>query len=197
VCVLFNLAKEYHEKLEKGSESKKNSKTSDALCRSTIVTACYVIEAYLNGIAFDYYWANSSQLSDKKKILLTEWDHVEGRSRHISLREKALQYPRIIMGANHPPLQESNCPELAFVLERAKLMRDSIVHATPKLDFNTFEAEKEREIYAIELKDVELTINNCIVLIEKFEMAIRNNTDRLWWLHHPESNGYFSESVFS
>ena len=46
------------------------------------------------------------------------------------------------------------------------------------------------------IEDTEAIVDNAIELVKKIEMAVRNNYDRLWWIHSRGSNGFFSEEVF-
>lgn len=192
MCNLFNLAKNIYAKLEFKNEYKKEIKTYHSLSRATIVTSFNFLEAYLNGIAYDYYYINHHNLDDKTKMILTEYDHLHNKQKFISLREKILQYPKIIIGSAHPPLQESNCKELAYVLENAKIMRDSIVHASaiPGTE------KKEDKLFHIDFNDTENIVDNIIILIKKIEQTIEGNLDYLFWLYERNSNGLFPEEVF-
>ena len=100
----------------------------------------------------------------------------------ISFRDKAIKYPKIILGTEHPPLQESNCPELEFVLTKAKIFRDSIVHASPSFHISDFVPKKENILYELTIEDVEAIVDNTIELVKKIEIIICNNHDRL--RHH-------------
>ena len=196
MCALFNLIKQHSELLSGPNVLKKHNKAVSALYRSTVTTAFHFVEAYLNGIAFEHYFLNESSLDDKTKILLTEWDHLRKREAFQSLKEKALKYPRIAKGAEHPLLQENNCPELSLILGEAKLLRDSIVHASPKYNLETFEAEKEIQFFSIDLYRVESIVDASIGLVRKLEIAIWGNDKRLSWLHCRGVDGSFSDAVF-
>ena len=130
---IFNLMKEHELRLNHEKDPLKAHKILGALSRGTVASAFYFVESYLNGIAFDHYVLHEATLSPKDKEALLEWDSANSRAKYLSLREKFLQYPRIILGATHPPLDESNCPELAFIVEKSKSLRDAIVHAAPLL----------------------------------------------------------------
>lgn len=196
ICALFNLCLDYKSKVTSKSP-KVFIKTTDALFRATVTATYFFVEAYLNGIAFDFYIRKENQLDEKTKSLLTEWDFKNGREKYISLREKCLQYPKIITGAAHPPLQESNCPELDYFLKKAKFLRDSIVHASPKQDMQTYDPVKEKVFYDSNSDELEMIIDNSILLVERIEGIIRGDLKCLWWLAHRDNNGYFSEHVFN
>ena len=194
---LFNLSKEHHTKLDRLNDSKRLFKTSYALCLATITSAFYFVEAYLNGIAFDYYIANEAKLDDQTKMILTEWNPTMNRPRYLTLRDKALQYPRIILGSINPPLQESNCPELAFIIGRATFLRNAVVHASPKLNLETFVIEKQQVLSNIDFGEVERIVDNAATLVRKLETAVRGDDKRLFWLHERGPDGFFPEAVFN
>src|ERR1017187_7134630 len=128
MAATFNLCKERRLGFDRDRDSKKTGKTLDALYRATVTTAFYFVESYLNGLAFDYFVKNEKRLTADDKQLLTEWDITRNRAKHLSLREKALKYSRMILVAEYPPLQENNCSELAFISGKAKELRDAIAH---------------------------------------------------------------------
>ena len=47
------------------------------------------------------------------------------RAKAISFKDKLIKYPRIILGVQHSPLQPNNCPEMGFIIGKAKIVRDS------------------------------------------------------------------------
>lgn len=196
MCALFNLLKKYQSEKQKADASKKDIKTYNALQKSTVVFAFFFVESYLNGIAFDFYSKNEDVLDYKTKALLTEWDSEKNRRLNLSLKEKILKYPRIIKGLEHPPVQESNSIEFDFIVNTAKLFRDSIVHASPKFDLEKYDPVKEKLFFDMTIDDVEQTVDYSIRLVERIEKEISGTTDRLWWLCKRGRNGAFPESAF-
>jgi hypothetical protein len=196
MCALFNIAKKSHTEYKTEKGTKTPMKTYSALLRATTTTAFYFIEAYLNGIAFDYYYSNQDKLDNKTKSILTEWDYTRDRQKFLSFKDKALKYFKIILGTKHPPLQESNCPELEFILSKGKELRDSIVHASPKFSISDFDPKKEKALFGQTFEDTEAIVDNAIELVKKIEIIISNNYDRLWWIHSRGSDGFFPEEVF-
>ena len=172
-------------------------KESNGLKHACVTAAFYFAEAYLNGIAFDFYVDNEKSLSEKEVELLTEWDARKKRPRHLGLRDKFLQYSRIITKSQQPPLREDNCPELEFFLTRAKLLRDSVVHASPKLEPDLFEPIKEKSFHNPQMTACEEVVDKTIVLVRKVEVTVRGNDGRLDWLKDRGAEGFFDESVFS
>ncbi len=195
MCALFNLAREYLKK-ENTNSPKKIVKTGRAFLHSTVTTAYYFVEAYLNGIAFDYYIKNKDKLDEEFKSLLTEWDYRTNRPKYIPFRDKLVKYPRTILGVQHSPLQPNNCPEMEFIATKAKIVRDSIVHSSPALDLEAIEAPKEKEFFQINMADAEEIVDNSISLVKKIEIAISGNDKRLFWLRERGVDGFFPDDVF-
>lgn len=194
-CALFNLAKEHSEKRRGAAVPKKVNKTRDALYHATVTTAYYFVEAYLNGLAYDHFYKHENTLDDDTKARLRDWD--ETRKRPIlSLRHKALQYPKIVTASRHPPLQESNCPELAYMIGRGKEIRDALVHQSPWPDARTGNLQKTHVLVTLGEREVAEVVDNAIGLIRKIEIAVRGNDIQLFWLFDRGPDGFFPESVF-
>ena len=192
----FNLAKEHQIRIDQ-EDPLKAHKMLGALCRGTVAAAFYFVESYLNGIAFDYYMLHESSLGQQAKGTLLEWDFGKNRAKHLSLRDKILQYPKLILGKTDPPLQESNCPEMAFIIEKSKILRDAIVHAAPRLksDFPT-SPDKRQQVYLIGFNDAEATMDNAVGLVRKIETAIHGNDRRLSWLYERTPDSFFPDAAF-
>ena len=194
---IFNLMKEHELRLNHEKDPLKAHKILGALSRGTVASAFYFVESYLNGIAFDHYVLHEATLSPKEKEALLEWDSANSRAKYLSLREKFLQYPRIILGATHPPLDESNCPELAFIVEKSKSLRDAIVHAAPRLKSDPSGTDKRQVVYLIGFKDAEITVDNAIRLVRRIESVVRGSQRRLSWLCDRAPDGFFPEVAFA
>jgi hypothetical protein len=195
MACMFNLTKEHQLALDQEKGSLKAHKTLKALCRGTVASAFYFLESYLNGIAFDHYVTHESALDQKAREVLLEWDYKGNRARHLSIRDKALQYPRIILGLGAPPLNESNCPELDFITKNAKMLRDAIVHAAPR-KYDPSLTDKRQALYGIGVNEVEATVDNVVRLVRRIETLVRGNQRRLWWLYDRSSDGCFRDATF-
>ncbi len=196
MCGLFNLAKDYHERGGSKSEIKVFHKTTLAIFRATVVTAFHFVEAYLNGLGFGFFAANRASIDQGTASILLDWDFEKDKPKYLSLRDKALQFPRIILGLKHPPLQESNCRELKYILEKAKQMRDAITHVSPRREFEFVESTQTSLFYGIAFEDVQTIVDYSIELVKKFEKRVYPNENRLFWLFNRSSSGYFPEEVF-
>ncbi len=65
-------------KLKVGEErrdlDKINFKLQSALLRATVLAVFHFVEAYLNGLAFDYYILKEKDVSEETKTLLFDWN---------------------------------------------------------------------------------------------------------------------------
>ncbi len=162
-------------------------------CKLTAIT---FVEAYLNGIAADHYFANADQLSESTKGLLLDWDFLKGRPKFLSTRDKILQYQRIILNCEHAQLQESNFPELAHVVTAAKSLRDALVHPAPDTH-QELAISKQHEFIALKPDAARTTIDNAISLVQQLTRVLYGNQNRLFWLIGRGSNGIFPSATFA
>jgi hypothetical protein len=196
LCALFNQAVEFDCRVNNQGNDKKIFKTRNSLLRATVLTAFHFVEAYLNGLAFDYYVSSKRTINEETESILSDWDPKRNKPRYLSLRDKVLQYPKIILGLEHPPLREDNCPELRYVVEHAKIMRDRFTHVSPKREFEHAKTLEQIEVYEISLPDVKQTVDSCIGLVRKVEKEIYGDARRLFWLHDRSPDGAFPDKVF-
>jgi hypothetical protein len=104
---------------------------------------------------------------------------------------------RLIAGLEHPPLQESNCPEMNFVLEKSKSFRDAIAHASPWSNIGDPKSDdKLSQLFQIHYEDAEHTVDNVLKLVRKIDRHVSPETTRLFWLRERADDGYFPASVF-
>ncbi len=176
-------------------EDKHAFKKEMALYRAAVSSAFYMVEAFCNGIAFEVLMIRRSELTDRELQLVTEWDATHNRPKYLSIRDKLLQYPRLLLRATSPPLQENNCPELSFFLSSAKKLRDSIVHASPGNSSNSFAADKWQTFERIKRDECANVIDSAISVVDQVATSIERR-DALFWLQRRQADGTFSESVF-
>lgn len=196
MCALFNCALEMQPTPQAIAGRKRAGKRVNALIRAAISTAIYFLAAYLNGIAIDFYVDNHKRLDDRDKTLLLEQDLAKKRRVTVGLRDKILQYPRIILSLKDPPLNETNCPEIAFVLSTAKQLRDAVAHASSITEPGTLISEKEFWIVHPDLEQLKQIVDNTIALVRKIETITRGTDKRLFWLHGRGADGAFDAKVF-
>lgn len=216
MCAHVNHGLQLVERAEMGTANKVEIKGLAAFRRAAVTSAFYLVEAYLNSIAFDHVVRNEGSLSVAELDKLTEWDSRSARGKLVSFRDKLLMYPRIILGAPSPIFQENNCEEVSFLLTEAKHFRDAIVHANPRPGRDSFDFEKEARFWQIGeatqfwyyrgsdvagLQPSDSTlwlqiVDNAISLIRKVEAKIHPGSRRLFWLESRTGSGPFRESVF-
>jgi len=197
MCCLFNLAAEARDKLAlaSGIRSKMEIKACEALRRGTVTNAFYFIEAYLNGMAFDYLVTHQDSIDNKTYQILSEWDTTKNCQRYLSMHEKALQFPRIVLGEKHSPLQETNCPELRYLLSKVKLLRDAIAHPSP-VRHPTMDTEKEQRVFEVSHEEVEKIVDSSISYVQQLDKLIHGDSTQVDWLHPRNTNGIFPAAAF-
>jgi hypothetical protein len=93
-----------------------------ALKRAAARALFALLEGYLNGMAVNIQWTTDlDQLPAAHREMILEQDD-NGRQKFKRFRDKALQYPKIAIGRQHPPIPENN-PHLSVVLARARVAR--------------------------------------------------------------------------
>ena len=170
-----------------------------ASLRAAVTSAFFMLEAYLNSIAFDHLVLNGEQVSEKNHILLSEWEYSEkdgGRQRFVSFRNKLLQYPRIILGQEHPPLQETNCEPMRIVLEHARDLRDAVVHPNSRIHPVDDVPDKEIAFMSMDRSVAEEVVDSAIELVAAVETTIHGSEERLFWLARRGTEGTFAPEVF-
>lgn len=165
----------------------KERKTYYALCRSTVTAAVYFVEAYLNGLAFDYSTDHSTSLTEEEKGILSDFDFSKNRSRYLSLRDKFIKYQRIILQETHAPLQPNNFQPLKRLLEISESIRSPLAHPAP---------HKEIEIYWVKIETASDAVDSAIASVIRLESLIRGDLRRVLWLLKRSDGGEFSEKVF-
>lgn len=178
-------------------DGRKRIKRQAASLRGAVASAFFMVEAYLNSVAFDCVMKHWDELTERERALLTERDvKDESRFKAVSFRDKLLQYPRVYLRAEHPPLQESNCPSMAFVLSEAMLLRDAIVHANPRLDTDSALSAREMAFVSLDLERCKAVVDAAVDLVLSLEAAIHGNIDRFGWMHRRGDSGLFPDEAF-
>lgn len=174
----FSLAKSTEERLSKyiaykHSELKKDREQLVELlrdhgvaCRSCFLACFYFIEAYLNGIAWE--WIESQpdleKLSNRKRSMILDTNQV-------ALKDKITKYPEIITGRS---LWADNDPNLDTFLSDLKPFRDSLAHPSPFAVPEKFGGyDKLAKCYDLKLKDTKQMVSLTYSLVSKIQRHIR------------------------
>ena len=154
------------------------------------------IEAYLNGLAVDYFIEHMDSLSPEERSILRDWDEGRNRPRYLSLRDKLIQYQRILKRSQHAYLQESNCLEIARFLQTVDLIRNPLAHPSPHFNPGTGRPDKELALYSVRLETACDAADCAVSLVRKLDEIICGHNNRIPWLLSRGSDGCFSPEAF-
>lgn len=179
-------------------EADLNVKRNDFYSRTALLSAFYFVEAYLNGVAYDFYYKNKGHLSSQDQDLLLEWDSQRNRRWLVSLERKINEYPKIILKCQHPPLTVTNSKNLNILLGDAKDMRDSVVHQSSKeIDIGKV-PDKVKAFLGIRFGKVTPIVDAAVGFVKEMNDCLGSHGLLLEWLHprQPES-GKFPPEAFA
>ena len=149
--------------------------------RSVILNCFNLIEAYLNGLAWDYIQKNGlSNLSKRKVKLLQD-------TFSVSIRDKLLKYPEIVTGK---PLWSEEDPAINDFITKLKPYRDSLVHPSP---FSTPEKfggyDKLQQFYRVDY-DTSIAATDLVVkLIQRIHLHVYSEkSTKPKWMQELVSN---------
>jgi len=196
MCALYNMARQQDADVEarwrKRELDRQPWKYLHALSRGAISTAFYFVEAYLNGLAFNHLVAHGHRADEKTKTTLAEWDEPKQKRCVISFGRKLQEYPQLVMGRDDPSLTPDRCPEIKFLLETHKKVRDAIAHASPVPDpkkGETLWSAKEVLVFNPDIRTVEEIVDNAVNVVRIIETAVHGHTRRLHWLRDRDASG--------
>lgn len=112
----------HSEILKKQIDIGKQIKLKKFASRTVLISSFNLLEAYLNGLAWDYLQKTpASSLSVIKTKLLND-------SSSVTIRDKILKYPKIVAGKE---VWENEPKEINDFIDIIKPLRDSLVHPSP------------------------------------------------------------------
>jgi hypothetical protein len=194
MAVLWNAYKDAAVNLGRTSETVAEAKRRQALLRSTVKAMFNLVEGYINGLGCDVLLIRDVPDGERKK--LAETDPATGKSSPLSLRDKLLQYPKIAKRTKHPPLTESDCAELAFILDAERTFRHALIHPTPRLAARHHPVPRELVFLQLAPQDVELLIDSAIGLINKIAASVGPEYgDPSLWVFQRQDDGRFPEDT--
>jgi hypothetical protein len=196
MCFAYNHAVDAAKSSSSGSSANVEKKSRDFYVRTAVLSAFYFVEAYLNGIAFDFTLRCRSDLPQEVQDELYEYDSKNKREKWLSLRRKMLQYPKIILDLRDPPLVETNCEEMRTLLAEAKTFRDSIVHQSPRPDFESEEFTKLWAFGKLRLADASRIVDAAVTYVNRVNAMLGDQGADLTWLYKRDETGRFPEKAF-
>lgn len=139
--------------------------------RSAVIACFNLMEAYLNGLAWDFLRSRKTDsLSNRQRKLLDD-------SASTSIRDKLSKYPEIIAGTT---LWENQDKEFSGFIDIVKPFRDSLVHPSP---FNAPEKfggyDKLRLLYRIDCETAQMAVSLTACLIQRIHRHIKGNSKPL------------------
>lgn len=175
--------------------SKEKKKQLSSLSRATVKAVFGFLEGYLNSLALDILITHN--LTPEQETLLTEWDSERDRGKFLKLRDKLLQYPKLATGVEHPPIAESNCPELERIVELEAKIRHSLIHPTPQIVGRFPDIHRVQIYMNIEVNEVRELCDSTIALVRRIDTEINGMFGDIGlWLFDRGEDGYFPDNVF-
>lgn len=130
--------------------------------RRFVLLACFnLVEAYINGVAWDFCQTNDiAAISDRRRAILTEAE------RPVGIVDKLVKVPAIVADSKHGPLHATREPLKSFI-DVIKPYRDSVVHASPfavPLKFGGY--DKLLHLYNLTVKTAVQAVETTIALLK-------------------------------
>ncbi len=128
------------------------------------------LEAYINGVAFACFQGFHSELALADHDFLAEWDSSKRRGRFVSFERKVTDYPAICARYVNRNVNLKDHPSTLFLLGEGKLLRDSLTHPSPYINFETGDLGKIARLITINTDQVlRLITAACeyVLLVEK------------------------------
>jgi hypothetical protein len=197
MCFSYNSTISLEPEIGKRPVDKSKVKAHAFYRRSAFLSSFYFIEAYLNGMAYDFVLREGQTISKEELDFLREWDSKRNREKWVKFRDKLLQYPKIILRSQHPPLTETNCPDMQVVVSEAKEVRDSLVHWSPRP--NEVSGQTVKTGWVLDIKTEKLTqvVDAAVSLVRRLNGELGKHGQDLHWLHARDSSGVFPKESFS
>lgn len=189
MCFAYNQALDLKDK-----STKPQVKAHTFYIRTAIISAFNFVECYLNGVAFTFITTSRRTVSQAERDLLLEWDSKNNRQRYVKFREKAVQYPKVLLNRTKPPFTESTCPSLDTLMGRIKL-RDAVVHSSPRPIGD--EVPKMRDLIEIELNDATKVVDAAVEFVKLLDWELHRGKYDNTWLLRRSVGGHFPPDSFT
>lgn len=161
-----------HRKLEANINHIASLMRQEKFSSRSIVLSCFnLIEAYLNGLAWDYLEKTDlRKLSNTKQKLLKDTNQTP-------IRDKLRKYPAVIAGKE---LWEDNDQLLESFIDTIKPFRDSLVHPSPfsaPLNFGGY--DKLRLFYRVDYDTALMSVDIVVKIIKRIHAHVYSSETTL------------------
>jgi hypothetical protein len=153
----------------------------------TCILSCFnLIEAYINGLAWDYVHTHDiSNFLQKNRDVLTESE------RPVNIVTRLIRIPALVTGRNAGPLHQTRDPLKSFI-EIVKPYRDAIVHASPFAAPEQFGGyDKLSKIYDLDLTTVRTAVDVTVALIKEIHRFVDGGSEMPPWFLERTDEGQF------
>lgn len=159
---------------------------SEANQRASVLSCFNLIEAYINGLAWDYVHAHdASGLSKDNRNVLTESE------RPVNIIDKLVKIPRLVAERDMGTLHQTRDPLKSFI-EVVKPYRDAIVHASPFAAPEKFGGyDKLRKLYDLNLPTVRRAVDITLTVIGEIHRFVGGDGDLPAWVLLRGDDGSF------
>lgn len=166
------------------------NRRGEANRRSCILSCFNLIEAYINGLAWDYVQTHDiSSLSQDNRNVLTEFE------RPVKFIDKLIKIPRLVTEKDTGALHQSRDPLKSFI-EIVKPYRDAIVHASPFTAPEKFGGyDKLAKLYDLDLATVRQSVNLTVGLIGAIHNFVDGVDELPNWMPKRTEDGKFVVEV--
>ncbi|WP_421902532.1 hypothetical protein [Maridesulfovibrio sp.] len=157
---------------DKKDKTGEDIRSEEFYFRSSVITSFNLLEAYLNGISWDFlYKTPPKDLSGKKRKLL---EGFQG----ISIREKLKKYPTIITGEY---LFEDKDLDVVTLLDIMKPFRDALVHPSPFTMPEKFGGHNKSDLFYRVNRETALLVSQLTCkIIKRINSHIGADTRPVW-----------------
>lgn len=158
----------------------------EASQRACLLSCFNLIEAYINGLAWDYVHTHDiSGLSKDNRNVLTESE------RPVNIIDKIVKIPRLVSERDTGPHHQTRDPLKSFI-DVVKPYRDAIVHASPFAAPEKFGGyDKLRKLYGLDLLTVRRAVDITLNLIGETHRFVGSEGDLPSWVLPRREDGRF------
>jgi hypothetical protein len=143
-----------------------------SLLRTCTGIVSHFLEAYLNGLAFEYGRRFHEVLTTDEHDFLIEWNSKTKRDQFVSFQRKLREYPVVIAKYAEVVIDLKDDPDLEYLVGEGKLFRDALTHPSPRFPIGTDTISKTARVVSVSRGDVKRLIDAAISYAAKVEKAL-------------------------